>query len=71
MITVYYLVLNLQFTSVSFNSFLIWLILAEGSIYVFDLRVNKARIIHRWFDQASTNGLSISSSPNSQWIACG
>ncbi|VDO95660.1 unnamed protein product [Schistosoma margrebowiei] len=44
---------------------------AEGSIYVFDLRVNKARIIHRWFDQASTNGLSISSSPNSQWIACG
>ncbi|CAH8484121.1 unnamed protein product [Schistosoma turkestanicum] len=44
---------------------------AEGSVYVFDLRVNKARIIHRWFDQASTNGLSIASSANSQWIACG
>ncbi|CAH8841537.1 unnamed protein product [Trichobilharzia szidati] len=44
---------------------------AEGSVYVFDLRSNKARIIHHWFDQASTNGLSIAASPNSQWIACG
>ncbi|KAH8859760.1 U3 small nucleolar RNA-associated protein 18 [Schistosoma japonicum] len=44
---------------------------AEGSIYVFDLRTNKPRIVHRWFDQASTNGLSISCSSNSQWIACG
>ncbi|CAH8510478.1 unnamed protein product [Heterobilharzia americana] len=43
----------------------------EGSVYVFDLRSNKPRVVHRWFDQASTNGLSIASSPNSQWIACG
>ncbi|CAH8525750.1 unnamed protein product [Dicrocoelium dendriticum] len=44
---------------------------ASGSVFVFDLRNRRPRVVHQWIDQACTAGTAIASSSDGRWIACG
>lgn len=65
------LVSSLAFQVLSkINQTLFWLLLsADGEVYVWD--VNSRKCLNRFVDEGSLYGLSIATSRNGQYVACG